>query len=114
MGNEIESALVCYFRQTLVHLCKMRYSSHTEPNNHWRREILNFRAEIDECAINRFTNPDKIEDIFKRAWKGTRKNLKVLMSVDEYQRVPPDGSFTLLQTRDADYFSEPLVLAGKG
>lgn len=114
MGNEIESALVSYFRQTLVHLCKMRYASHIEPSNHWRAEISNFRSEIDERAINRFTNPDKIEDMFKRAWKGARKNLKVVMSADEYQQVPLDCSFTLLQTRDADYFPDPLVLAGKG
>ena len=62
MGNEIESALVSYFRQTLVRLCKIRYSSRMEPNNPWRAEISNFRSEIDERAFNRFTNPSKIEE----------------------------------------------------
>lgn len=92
----------------------MRYASDIEPNNHWRAGISNFRSDSDERAINRFTNPDNIEDIFKRAWKGTRKNLKVVMSAYEYQQVPLDCPFTLLQTRDADYFPDPLVLAGKG
>lgn len=113
-GNEIESALVSYFRQTLVHLCKIRYASHGESTNHWRAEISNFRSEIDERAINRFSNPNKIEEIFSRAWKGARKNLKVVMAADEYKRVPRDCPFTLLQTRDANYFPDPLTLADRG
>ena len=114
MGNEIESALVSFFRQTIVHLCKIRYATKIELINHWRAEISNFRSEIDERAINRFSNPDKIEKIFGKAWQGARKNLKVVMTADEYKRVPLDCPFTLLQTRDAEYFPEPMVLADSG
>ena len=110
MGNEIESALLSYFRQALVHLCKIRYSSNIKANNHRRAEISNFRSEIDERVINRFTNPDKITQIYDRAWIGARKNLKALMKAEDYQKVSLDCPFTLAQTRDADYFPDSLVL----
>ena len=109
MGNELEAALVSFFRQTLVHLCKLRYFSDQLPRTHWKIEIANFRSELDERSVKRFSNPQKIEEIFNRAWLGARQNLKAMMAPADFKTIPRACPFTLDQVRDHEYFPQTVA-----
>ena len=109
MGSALESAFVSYFRQALIQLCKIKYMKDTQPHNHLKNEIAICRAEIEDRAGNGFSNPEKIEDILKRAWRGAHQALKVSLKPAELDLLPLDCPFTIEQTRRYDYFPEPLV-----
>ena len=114
MGNELEAALVSFFRQTLVHLCKLRYFRDEQPRTHWTIEIANFRSEMDERSVNRFSNPQKIEEIFGRAWQGARQNLKAMMAPADFKRIPVACPFTLDQVRDHEFFPQAVAAESLG
>ena len=103
-GNEIEAALVSYFRQAIVHLCKLGFVHAPDTVKHWRSEIANFRAEIDERVVNRFTNEDKITPIFNRAWKSARATLQATLTPEEFKRIPDECPFSMGQVRDPLFF----------
>ncbi len=104
MGNEAEAALTSFIRQTMVHLCKLEYSRSQDPVNHWRVEIANFRAEVDERIVNRFTNEDKLAEIYAKAWKRARPVLKESLSHDEFAKIPFQCPYSLSAIRDDMFF----------
>lgn len=104
MGNEVEAALTSFVRQAMVHLCKLEFSRSQDPVSHWRVEIANFRAEIDERIVNRFTNENKLSEIYERAWRKSRPVLKQLLTQEEFSKIPAQCPYSLSQIRDDEFF----------
>ena len=104
MGNEAEAAVTSFMRQIMIHLCKLEFVKDQMPASHWRAEVANFRAELDDRIVNRFTNEDKINQIYEKAWKKVPSILVHLLSRDEHDRIPDACPYSLEQLRDDGFF----------
>jgi hypothetical protein len=108
MGNEAEAALTSFIRQTMVHLCKLEFSRDQNPANHWRVEIANFRAEVDDRIVNRFTNEAKLSAIYAKAWKKVPSILAQSLSQDEFAKIPTQCPYSIDQVRNEEFFPLPV------
>lgn len=104
MGNEAEAALTSFIRQAMVHLCKLEFSRDQNPANHWRVEIANFRAEIDDRIVNRFTNEAKLAEIYTKAWKKVPNILAQSLTEDEFEKLPVLCPYSMEQIRNEEFF----------
>lgn len=104
MGNEAEAALTSFIRQTMVHLCKLEFARDQNPANHWRVEIANFRAEVDDRIVNRFTNEAKLSAIYEKAWKKVPSILAQSLTQDELAKIPVQCPYSMDQVRNEEFF----------
>ncbi len=108
MGNEAEAALTSFIRQTMVHLCKLEFARDQNPTNHWRVEIANFRAEVEDRIVNRFTNEDKLSAIYAKAWKKVPSILAQSLTQDELAKIPAECPYSMDQVRNDEFFPLPV------
>ena len=104
IGNEAKATLTSFFRQTMVHLCKLEFARDQNPANHWRVEIANFRAEVDDRIVNRFTNEAKLAEIYATAWAKVPSILAQSLTQDELAKIPVQCPYSMDQVRNEEFF----------
>ena len=103
MGNEIRNACLSFVRHILEHLLKLRYSSQDGPKKHWRREIVNFRVELDQRLTRSIQRQIDLDKVYRQAVRLAVANLD---EPDFAKRLPECCPWTLAQLRDDDYWPD--------
>ncbi len=103
MGNEIRNACFSFITHILEHLLKLNYSSGTATNKHWRREIINFRVELDRRLTKSIEHQIDLSKLYRQA---VRLAMAKLDKPGFAKRLPENCPWTLEQVRDEDYWPE--------
>ena len=103
MGNEIRNACCSFIRHILEHLLKLRYSSQDAPRKHWRREIVNFRVELDQRLTNSIKHQIDLPKLYRQAVRLAVANLD---EPDFDGHLPETCPWTLAQVRDEDFWPD--------
>jgi hypothetical protein len=107
MGKEQKVALQSLFRQILVHLLKLRFSSSPAPRASWVEEISEFRAQAETRLEETPSLSHHAPLLFARAWPQARRGAqKAFEAHGERVALPSDCPYTLEQMMDGDFIPE--------
>jgi hypothetical protein len=90
------------------HLLKLEYSGLTEPANHWRREIVEWRIQLERTLTRSIRAKLDLPDLYRTALRLLRRLED--MPTDWLNRVPSECPYSFDQiagTGDEDWFPEP-------
>ncbi|HEX5452731.1 MAG TPA: DUF29 domain-containing protein [Stellaceae bacterium] len=108
LGRSELSAAQSLCEHIIEHFLKLEYSGLSEPANHWRDEIIEWRTQLDKkltrTIITKLDLPDRYR-VALRLVRRLERDLPGLMS-----RIPVECPYTLdqiLGTGGDDWFPEP-------
>jgi len=107
IGSEAEAKLSSLIRQAMVNLCKIEFARDQTRADQWMVEIANFRAEIEDRILNRFSNDEDLVSIYDRSWKTARSILMHALTREELKHIPKECPYAMGQIRDEQYFPVP-------
>lgn len=103
MGKEQAHALKSYLTEALHHLLMLEHSSAMEPKDHWAKEMINFRIEIEDRLEDSPSLKNQVDTLFERAWKNTRLKASKHLLPEEASGLPDQCPYSLDQVRDSDF-----------
>jgi hypothetical protein len=109
MGKSQKNSLKSLLIVLLEHLLKLAYwESERERNaNHWRREIIAFRDQINDALADSPSLQPYLGEIFEASYARARRLAATEMGV-KLKTLPEISMITLEQTLDDDWFPIPL------
>jgi hypothetical protein len=104
LGRSEKQAISSYLMRLCEHLLKIKYwdSERALCLRGWKREVINFRLQIQEGLEASPSLRSFLQDIFAKQYKNGRKLFLNASDLDA-KRVPETPDFTLEQALDEDW-----------
>lgn len=119
VAEEIESigrsdwhAVRSLTEQVLVHLCCLARSPSEAPRQHWRIEVLAFRARLQDLLDDSPSLRRKLGEKFDQSWLRARRLALIKLEADGVRELPEACPFTFAELLDLDFV--PAAPAGDG
>ena len=104
MGKEQKVALQSLFRQIMIHLLKLEFSTATAPRIGWIEEISEFRDQAESRIEETPSLKHHAECLFSRAWMQARRSAaKFLQAYGEQIDIPTECPYSFEEVMDNDY-----------
>ena len=104
LGRSDKHAISSYLMRLCEHLLKIKYweSERELCLRGWKREVINFRLQIQEALETSPSLKLFLQDVFVKQYRNGRKLFLNASELDA-RLIPPDPDFTLEQALDEDW-----------
>jgi hypothetical protein len=104
LGRSEKHAISSYLMRLCEHLLKIKYweSERELCLRGWKREVINFRLQIQEALETSPSLKSFLQDVFVKHYRNGRKLFLTASELDA-RLIPQDPDFTLEQALDEDW-----------